>query len=286
MSFIAILGAGEIGGATTQALAALDCVSEVRLIDTAAGAAAGKALDIMQAAPLEGYTTKVTASGDMRAAAGAVAIVLADAFGPPSREWQGEEALQLLRGTWSLVSSDRSVIVCAGVQHGALLGAAVRELRIDRRRILGTAAAAFQSAAQALAAPAFDGAGADVSLMVIGAPGAGLVACWSQASVHGEALTSRLTAAQLAALDARLPKLWPPAPYALGSAAARACEALARGPRGEMSAFVVLDGEMGVRGAVAALPVRLGPAGVVSIREPQLSGQERVRFDNGIKGDR
>jgi malate dehydrogenase len=281
MSFVAVIGAGELGGATAQAIAALDCASEVRLIDAAASVASGKTLDIMQAAPSEGYSTRVTASGDTRAAAGAHAVVLADAFGAPSKEWQGEEALGLLRRVWDAAESDRTIVVCAGAAQHALIGTAVRELRIDRRRIIGTAAAAFESAARALVAPAIDGSGTEVGLMVVGTPPA-LFACWSQATVGGVALTGRVSASQMAALDARLPRLWPPAPYALASAAARACAAIVRGSRADLTTLVVLDGEMKARGVVAALPVRLGPSGVVSIQEPELSAQERVRFENGL----
>lgn len=282
MSFVAVIGAGELGGAAAQAIAALDCVAEVRLIDTAASVAAAVALDIMQAAPSHGYTTRVTASGDTRAAAGANAIVLADAFGPPSKEWQGEEALALLRQLWAAAASDRTIFVCGGARLPALLPTAVRELRIDRKRIVGSAACAFESAARALVAPAVDGVGAAIDLMVVGAPGS-LFASWSQATVSGEALATRLTAAQIAAFDARLPRLWPPGPYALASAAARACRDIVRGSRADLATFVVLDGEMQARGAVAALPVRLGPAGVVGIREPGLSAQERVRFGNAVR---
>jgi malate/lactate dehydrogenase len=282
MSFLAVIGAGELGGASTQALAALDCAREVRLIDPAADVAAGKALDIMQAAASEGYATRVIASGDERSAVGAKVIILADAVGQPSKEWQGEEGLALVRRLWNLVSSDGSVIVCAGAAQAALIGVAVRELRIDRRRILGSAAGAFESAARALVAPAFDGSGQDVGLTIVGAPPSGFVACWSHATVGGEALTGRLSAAQLAAVEARLPKLWPPAPYALASAAARACDAIVRGSRTDLTSFVVLDGEFNARGAVTALPVRLGATGIVGVREPELSAQERVRLDNAL----
>lgn len=281
MSVIAIIGAGELGGATAQAIAALECVTEVRLIDSAASVAEGKALDIRQAAASEGYATRVTAAGDPRAAAGAIAIVFADASGSPSRELQGEEGLALLRRTWDLVERDRGVIVCAGAAHASLMGIAVRELGIDRRRIIGTAAAAFESGARAIVAATADAGGHEICVMTLGAPPA-LFACWSQASAGGHALTSRLSAAQLAALDARLPRLWPPGPYALASAAARACAAIARGSRSDLTTLVMLDGEMRNRGRVAALPVRLGPSGVVEIREPDLSAQERVRFENAL----
>ena len=276
--FAAVIGAGEIGGATLQAIAALDCVGEVRLIDACAAAAAGKALDAMQAAACESHSTRIVGAGDLRAASGAAAIVLADTFGPPSREWPAEEGLQALRTLWDLIAPEGGVIVCAGPSHSELMRVAVRELHIDRRRIVGTAPAAFESAARALVGIALDETGTDVSLMVLGLPPDAAVPCWSQGAVNGAALTSRLTAAQIAALDSRLPKLWPPGPYALGSAAAHAVRACIYGARAPLTLSVSLDGEMNMRNVVAALPVRLEPGGVVEVIEPELSPHDRVRL--------
>ncbi|MGE5813944.1 MAG: hypothetical protein ACM36C_05620 [Acidobacteriota bacterium] len=276
--FAAVVGAGEIGGATAQAIATLDCVREVRLIEAAPGVAAGKALDIAQAGCSEGYRTSVIGAQDERSAAGAAAIVLADAFANPSREWQGEEGLALVRRIWGFVESERTVIVCAGAHGASLVRTSVRELHVSRRRIVGTAPAAFESAVRALAAVALDGAGTTVSLMVLGDVPSSPVPCWSAASVSGTPLTSRLSAAQINAIENRLPKLWPPGPYALASAAARAVEAIARGSRSELTTALALDGEMGMRNVVAALPVRLGPGGVDRIIEPELTPQELVRF--------
>src|SRR4051812_2532417 len=78
MSFIAIIGGGPLGGAIAHTLAVRDRIREVRLIDEAEQVAAGKALDIMQSAPVAGFTTRITASGAIGAAAGARAIILAD----------------------------------------------------------------------------------------------------------------------------------------------------------------------------------------------------------------
>ena len=275
--FAAVIGAGELGGATAQAIAALECVREVRLIDPAPGVAAGKALDIAQAAS-EGYSTTIAGSQDERSAAGAAAIVLADAAGHPSREWQGEEGLALVRRLWPLAERDDAVIACAGSAGAMVVRACVRELHVDRRRIIATAPAAFESAVRALVAVATDGAGAPVSLMVLGDLPASPVPCWSQASVSGAALTSRLVPAHLHAIEMRLARLWPPGPYALASAAARAVAAIATGSRVELTTAVALDGEMGMRNVVLALPVRLGPGGVEHIIEPHLTPQESVRL--------
>jgi malate dehydrogenase len=282
MSFIAIIGAGDLGGAVAQALAALECAGEIRLIDPDASVAAGKALDIMQATAVEGRRARLTSSGDTRAAAGAAAIVLADAAGAPPKEWQGEEGLALLRRTWELAAAERSVLVCAGATQPALMTRAIAEAGVARRRLVGSASIAFEAAVRALVAAAADASGAEVQVMVLGLPPGGAVPCWSQATIGGASLTSRLTTAQLARLAERVPRLWPPGPYALGSAAARVAKDILRGSRRELTCLIGLDGEMGARRRVLALPVRLGPMGIERIVEPQLSGIERVKFENSL----
>src|SRR5574340_1567208 len=139
MSSVAIIGAGDVGGAVAQALARLECAREIRLIDAASGVAAGKALDLAQAAPLDGYSCRLTSAPDARAAAGADVIVIADAFGSPSSEWQGEEGLALVRRVWELVQPGEGTIVCAGPGQRMLIARAVTEARVDRKRILGSA---------------------------------------------------------------------------------------------------------------------------------------------------
>ena len=71
MSIVAIIGAGPLGGALAQALAERDRVSEVRLIDPEGRIAEGKALDLLQSAPVEQFTTRLTAATSYAAAAGA-----------------------------------------------------------------------------------------------------------------------------------------------------------------------------------------------------------------------
>ncbi len=67
MSFIAIIGAGATGGAIAHKAAVRDRVGEIRLIDDAESIARGKALDIVQSAPLDGFGARVTAASDLAA---------------------------------------------------------------------------------------------------------------------------------------------------------------------------------------------------------------------------
>src|SRR2546428_4149797 len=95
MRQIAIIGAGELGGAIAHVLARREIGRAVRVVDDAGQVAAGKALDIAQAAPVEAFATQLSGAGDVSSAAGAAVIVVADRV--KGGEWQGEEALALMK---------------------------------------------------------------------------------------------------------------------------------------------------------------------------------------------
>ena len=274
MSFIAIIGAGPIGGALAHKLAARDRVREVRLIDPEERIAAGKALDITQSSPVEGFATRVAGSGSLAAVAGASAIVIADSAAG-SCEHSGESALALLRKVRAMEM--RAPIVCAGAAPRELIARAVRELHVPASTILGSAPYALESAVRALAGLTMDVSGVEISLRIVGVPPDAVVVAWEEGAAAGQPLTAHLGAHEIAALNRRLPGLWPPGPYALASAAARIVEAIAGASRRRFSCFVELE-----RQAVAAMPVELGEDGVRLVIEPALTRQERTMLDNAI----
>src|SRR5690242_6902746 len=92
---IAILGAGDLGGELAHQVARRDLARTVRLIDDPASVAAGKALDITQAAPVEGFHTRLVSSAEPGDAAAAAMVVVADRAA--GGEWTGEDALALLK---------------------------------------------------------------------------------------------------------------------------------------------------------------------------------------------
>jgi malate dehydrogenase len=271
MSFVAILGAGPIGGTLAHTLAQRGRVAEVRLIDAAGDVARGKALDILQSSPIESFCTRVTGSESIHAAAGAAAIVVADRAA--GGEHAGETGLALVRQLAAIET--KSPIVCAGASQRDLIVKATTELRLPASRVIGSAPAALESALRALAGVLLDGTGVEVTLRVVGVPPRNAVVAWEEATAHGQPIAAELPPHQIAALSARIPGLWPPGPYALGSAAARVVEAIALGSRRRHSCFVSIR-----RGVVTAMPVVLGSPGVIRIVEPSLSRMERTRLEN------
>jgi malate dehydrogenase len=274
MQFVAIVGAGPLGGAIAHKLAARDRVREVRLIDTEERIAEGKALDIRQSSPVEGFSTRVVGAGSVYAAAGASAIVLADAAGGQG-EHAAEGGLALLRQLTAV--ENRAPIVCAGGAQRDVMARAVGELHIAPSRLVGSAPYALESAVRALAGLAIDASGVEIALRVVGVPPHAAVVAWEEASAFAQPIAAHIPPHQISALNARLPGLWPLAPYALASAAARVIEAIVLGSRRRFSCFVALPNE-----TVVAMPVEVGEDGVRRIVEPSLTRQERTRFENAI----
>jgi len=158
--------------------------------------------------------------------------------------------------------------------------AAIAELHIADSRIVGSAPFALESALRALAGLSIDVSGVDITLSVVGVPPDNAVVAWEEASASAQPLASQLAPHEIAALNARLPRLWPPGPYALASAAARVAEGIVNGSRRRVSCFVAAG-----RGRVGAMPVELGEDGVRRLIEPVLTRQERTRLENALASD-
>ncbi len=281
MSFIAILGAGTLGGALAHKLAGRDRVRAVRLIDPASGVAAGKALDIQQAGPVERFGTRVTAAREIDAVIGAAAVVLTGPADTPEEDWQGKAALALLDRVAGLTR--RTPIVCAGALQGPLVASGVQQLGIDRARIFGSAPWALVSGLRALVALEAHVSPSEVAINLLGVPPAHTVVPWSSATIGGYSLEDTLSPPQLARLRDRVEHLWPPGPFALASAAARVVEALvAGGARRRFTCFVG-DGSGKGQGA-RSVGVTLGPAGIEEILPVTLNRLEQVRLENALGG--
>jgi len=290
VSTVAIIGAGDIGGALARELAALDVVSRIVIVDDLANVGAGKALDIAQSGAVDRYHTALSGSSDLAAVVGAVAIVIADRAGSSSpqalmpsgpHDWADEAGLTLLRRVAGL--NQRAFIVCAGTKQASMLEKGVNEAGLARLRVFGSAPEALRSAVIAITAVEANAAPSDIALSVLGRPAQHVIVPWDEASIGGRCATNVLSAAQLARLDARIARLWPPGPYALASAAARLVQtALTRSPRVH-AAQVAVTRDEGMPGRSAMMPVTLNPAGIAALVEPSLSSRDRVRFETTMR---
>lgn len=280
MSTAVILGAGEIGGALARQLAAIDLVSRIILVDDLANVAAGKALDIAQSAPVDRYHTTMAGTADVAAVVGAAVIMIADRAAQPGTEWKDESGLALVKQVAAL--NQQAPIICAGTAQASLIQRGVNELGISRLRLFGSAPEALRSAITAIVALEAGAAPSDISLSVLGKPSQ-IIVPWDEAAIGGRIATQVLTAAQLARLDARIARLWPPGAYALAGAAARLVRsALTRTARVHAGLIAVARDE-GVPGGSAMMPIALQPSGIATLIAPSLSSRDRVRYETALR---
>ena len=278
MSDVAIIGAGELGGALAHLLARRNVVRAIRLVDATGRIAAGKALDIAQAGAVEGHATEVEGSTDVMAAAGAEIVVMADRAGKGDQ--QGEDPLALVKSV--IQASPNAIIVCAGSSHLDLVDRGVVELRIPRTRIFGSAPEAMVAAARALVALEVDGSPGDVALTLLGVPPSHIVIPWEDATIGGLGAAQVIAEPHRRRIAAKVQALWPPGPYALAAAAVHVIDALCGGSRRRSTCFVAPDRSAGVRTRTAALPVRLGPDGIQAVLLPELNPGDRVALENAM----
>ena len=275
MPEVAIIGAGPLGGDIAFVLARCDVARSILIVDESRQIAAGKALDIMQSAPIEGFSTLVAGSTDPYSAVGAPILVVADT---QAGEWQGDAALALVRR----VARTGATIVCAGQSHQSVVERSVRELGLDWRRVVGSAPGALLAGVRAMTALEANRSPHEVSVAVLGVPPRHVVIAWDDATIGGYAATRALEEPSRRRIAARSIHLWPPGPFALAEAAVACLRSLLGSSRETMVAFVTPDDALGVKARAAAVPVQLGPSGVERIVMPALSVHDRVAFENAV----
>jgi malate dehydrogenase len=278
---IVVLGAGDLGGSLARHVAAADIAHRVRIVDEAGSVAAGKALDILQSAPIDGYSTVVEGTADESTVVDADAVVLADRFSEPAGEWQGDAGVALLRRVARL--NPTALIVCAGARQIDVIDRAIAEGGVGARRVVGSAPEALRAAIVSLAALEAGCTPTDICLTVVGRPPHQAIVPWEDASIGGLRATDVLSPPAITRLDGRLARLWPPGPLTLAAAATTLLVAAATTRAQSISAFVGVTAREGARSTVAMLPVLMGPTGVKTVLAPTLSTRDRVRLDTVLQ---
>src|SRR5262252_3994367 len=117
---VAILGAGDLGATLARRLAEGERFQEVVLVDANESRARGKALDLAQSGPVEGYDTRITGRADPPQSS--AVIVAAD-----PAELQGRSSADAAEWTRALVPRLGQAVLLAAGEHGpTIVEAAVR----------------------------------------------------------------------------------------------------------------------------------------------------------------
>jgi malate dehydrogenase len=272
---VAILGGGDLAATLARRLAEAQAARRVVLVDEDVGRARGKALDILQSGPVEGFDVAVEGAADFGAAGPIDVLVVADAPELPEGTLRPSATLVgKLRQAPARTLLVASAHACALVEDLVAAG-------LPRDRVLGSGALAQAAALRRHLAEQLEVEPRELTATVLGVPPHALIAPQSAALLGGAPIASRQPSAlrqALAAVSRRAP-----GPVALAAAAARVIGALAGLRPTVLPVVTVLDGEYGQRGVALAAPARLRAGRVDGVLDVPLEPVERIAIENAAQ---
>ena len=286
---VTVIGAGQVGS-TTAHLIALKQLAHVTLIDVVDGLAQGKALDISQAAPVEGFGVTVRGTTDYGAMAGSRLVILTAGM---SRK-PGMSRDDLLVANANIVgpiaeriakTAPEAVIIVVTNPLDLMVVLALSRSGFPRQRVMGMAGVLDSARLRAFLAQRLAVLPSDIQAMVLGSHGDLMVPILSSITVKGEPVTARLPASELATLlqrtkdgGAEIVALLKQgsAFYAPASGVVEMASAILQDRHAVLPVCASLDGEYGLRDVCIGVPARLGAGGIEQVVELPLSPEERA----------
>jgi malate dehydrogenase len=284
---VAVFGAGNVGASVAQRIVEKE-LANVVLLDVVEGLPQGKALDMAEAAPVEGYDAHVTGSNNPTDIAGAdlVAITAGIARKPGmSRDDLLTTNAKIVGGIADAVAQHApdAVVIVVTNPLDVMTHLAWERTGFPPERVMGMAGVLDSARFRTFIAMELGVSVKDVEAMVLGGHGDSMVPLPRYATVGGVPLTALLPQERIAALIERtrnggaeivaLLKTGS-AYYAPSSAVVAMVGSILRDERRVLPACVRLDGQYGIQGVFAGVPVVLGQGGVEMIVELQLTEEE------------
>jgi malate dehydrogenase len=296
---ITVVGAGNVGGTTAQRLAEKD-IYDVVLVDIAEGMPQGKALDISQAGPVCGYSTRVVGTNGYDETAGSSVAVITS--GIPRKPGMSRD--ELLSTNAKIVKSVVSQLVARSPDIILILvtnplDAMVHVARLvsglPKSRIIGMGGILDSARMRAFIAAELNVPGPDVQAMVLGGHGDTMVPLPRYTTVKGKPVSDLMPKDKLDAIIQRtrdggaeivgLLKTGS-AFYAPSASAVDMVEAIHKDEKRVMPCSVLCEGEYGLKNVIVGVPVKIGRGGVEQIVEYELTVHERAALETSANAVR
>ena len=301
---IALVGAGNIGG-TLALLAGLKELGDVVLFDIVDGIPQGKALDIAEASPVEGFDASVTGSNDYSEISGAdVVIVTAGIARKPgmSRDDLIGTNTKVMHSVGKGIKENcpNAFVICITNPLDVMVGILQKACGLPTNKVVGMAGVLDSARFRYFLAEEFKVSVEDVTAFVLGGHGDTMVRLERYSTVAGIPVPDLIkmgwsTEEKLAEIvqrtrdgGAEIVKLLKTgsAFYAPASSAIEMAEAYLRDKKRVLPCAAYCDGQYGLDGLYVGVPVVLGSDGVEKIVEIEMNGPERAMFDHSVQAVR
>ena len=281
-------GAGNVGATVARAIATNE-LADVVVIDIAGDKAAGIALDIFEACPIDGSDARLVGTTDYAATANSDVVVITSGV-PRKPGMSRDDLLQVNYKIMQAVTTEvikhspNCIIVPVANPLDAMSQAVFRLSKFPRERVIGMAGVLDSARMRTFIAMELNVSVENVHAFVLGGHGDTMVPLPRYSTVAGIPMTELMSKERVDAIckrtadgGAEITKLvgtsaW----YAPGAAAAEMVEAILKDKKAILPCSVFLRGEYGVRDQFLGVPVKLGKSGVEQVIEIKLTADEQA----------
>ena len=292
---IALVGAGQIGG-TMALLAAQKELGDVVTIDITEGVPQGKSLDITHGSTIIPSSSNMIGSNDYDAMKDADVIIVTAGL-PRKPGMSRDDLLEVNCGIIKAVGEnikaqapDAFVIVVTNPLD-AMVYAMQKVTEFPAHKVCGMAGVLDSSRFSSLIALELGVAAEDVTAMVMGGHGDTMVPLIRYSTVGGVPVTQLLSMDKLESIAARTAKSGGEivgllktgsAYYSPALSAIKMAEAYLKDKKNVLTCAALLNGEYGINGLYAGVPVIIGAGGVEKVIEVELDEKETAAFNVSI----
>ena len=301
---ITLIGAGQIGG-TLAHLIAIKGLANVVLFDVAEGVAKGKALDIAQSSPVEGFDINLSGTNNYDDTKNSDVIIIT--AGVPRKPGMSRDDLlginlkiikQVAEGIKS--SSPNAFVICITNPLDVIVMALQKYSGLPKNKVVGMAGILDSSRFIYFLSQKLKISVNSIKSFVLGGHGDTMVAMLNHTTINGEPIQNFIKSGKLSQNDlnkiiertqkggAEIVKYLEKgsAYYAPAASGVLMAESYLDDQKKELPCAAYLNGEYGVSNIYAGVPVIIGKNGVEKIVEINLSSDEKDQFNKSIKAVR
>jgi malate dehydrogenase len=286
---VTVVGAGNVGATTAQRIAEAE-LADVVMVDVLGDLATGKALDMMEAAPVLGFNARIEGGSDYAPTAGSdICVVTSGLARKPgmSRDDLVAKNTEIIREvTTQLIKySPDTIIIMVTNPLDAMCEVARRVSGFPRERLIGMAGVLDAARMRWFIADALKASVEDVDAFVLGGHGDTMVPLPRYATVNGIPLPQLLAADKIEAINTRTRNggaeivnyyKQGSAYYAPSASVFDMVASILHDKKKILPCAVYLEGEYGLKDLFVGVPAVLGRKGMERVVELELSEDEKA----------
>jgi malate dehydrogenase len=296
---VTVIGAGNVGATAAQRIAEAG-IADVYLVDVVDGLPQGKALDLVEAAPLQHHDQMIYGTSDYSDTTESDVVVVTAGLARQPGMSRDDLLLKNAAIVGDVVGqavrySPNSILIVVTNPLDAMVHVALDVSGFPRERVIGMAGVLDSARFRAFIAQDLGVSAGDVSAFVLGGHGDTMVPLPRYSTVAGIPLPELMKADRIDALVQRtrnggaevvaLLKTGS-AFYAPASSVLHMVDSILNDRKRVLPCAVLLQGEYDVQGLVMGVPIVLGAGGAERIIEVSLTGPEQAAFNGSAESVR